>query len=78
MRRTCGGSFHAHACGCIPGHCHSSASRHPHQYRARTPIYTSRGEFRSPYDSHVYFLRDRWYNVFRLSRPSHLSCHARA
>ncbi|MEX1103991.1 MAG: DUF402 domain-containing protein [Dehalococcoidia bacterium] len=39
------------------------------QYRARTPIYTSRGEFRSPYDSHVYFWRDRWYNVFRLSRP---------
>ncbi|HMO96704.1 MAG TPA: hypothetical protein PKD27_11345, partial [Tepidiformaceae bacterium] len=24
-------------------------------YRARTPIYTSRGEFRSPYDSLVYF-----------------------
>ncbi len=39
------------------------------RYRARTPIYTSRGEFRSPYDSHVYFWRDRWYNVFRLSRP---------
>jgi protein associated with RNAse G/E len=39
------------------------------QYRARTPIYTSRGEFRSPYDSHVYFWRDRWYNVFRLSKP---------
>lgn len=39
------------------------------QYRARTPIYTSRGEFRSPYDSRVYFWRDRWYNVFRLSRP---------
>lgn len=39
-------------------------------YRARTPIYTSRGEFRSPYDSRVYFWRDRWYNVFRLSRPS--------
>lgn len=39
------------------------------QYRARTPIYTSRGEFRSPYDSLVYFWRDRWYNVFRLSRP---------
>ncbi len=38
-------------------------------YRARTPIYTSRGEFRSPYDSIVYFWRDRWYNVFRLSRP---------
>ncbi len=38
-------------------------------YRARTPIYTSRGEFRSPYDSLVYFWRDRWYNVFRLSRP---------
>lgn len=38
-------------------------------YRARTPIYTSRGEFRSPYDSVVYFWRDRWYNVFRLSRP---------
>jgi len=39
------------------------------QYRARTPIFTSRGEFRSPYDSRVYFWRDRWYNVFRLSRP---------
>ncbi len=39
------------------------------RYRARTPIYTSRGEFRSPYDSRVYFWRDRWYNVFRLSRP---------
>ena len=39
------------------------------RYRARTPIYTSRGEFRSPYDSYVYFWRDRWYNVFRLSRP---------
>ncbi|MBI2765131.1 MAG: DUF402 domain-containing protein [Chloroflexi bacterium] len=38
-------------------------------YRARTPIYTSRGEFRSPYNSRVYFWRDRWYNVFRLSRP---------
>ncbi|MBI5946529.1 MAG: DUF402 domain-containing protein [Chloroflexi bacterium] len=39
------------------------------QYKARTPIYSSRGEFRSPYDSLVYFWRDRWYNVFRLSRP---------
>ena len=39
------------------------------RYRARTPIYTSRGEFRSPYDSLVYFWRDRWYNIFRLSRP---------
>ncbi len=39
------------------------------RYRARTPIYTSRGEFRSPYDSLVYFWRNRWYNVFRLSRP---------
>ncbi|MEX2081170.1 MAG: DUF402 domain-containing protein [Dehalococcoidia bacterium] len=39
------------------------------RYRARTPIYTSRGEFRSPYDSRVYFWRDRWYNAFRLSRP---------
>ena len=39
------------------------------RYRAKTPIYTSRGEFRSPYDSYVYFWRDRWYNVFRLSRP---------
>jgi len=39
------------------------------RYRARTPIYTSRGEFRSPYNSLVYFWRDRWYNVFRLSRP---------
>lgn len=39
------------------------------EYRARTPILTSRGEFRSPYDSRVYFWRDRWYNVFRLSRP---------
>lgn len=38
-------------------------------YRARTPIYTSRGEFRSPYDSIVYFWRDRWFNVFRLSKP---------
>jgi len=40
------------------------------QYRARTPIFTSRGEFRSPYDSRVYFWRDRWYNIFRLSRPN--------
>ncbi|MGI8424646.1 MAG: DUF402 domain-containing protein [Chloroflexota bacterium] len=39
------------------------------RYRARTPIYSSRGEFRSPYDSLVYFWRDRWYNVFRLSKP---------
>ena len=39
------------------------------EYRARTPIFTSRGEFRSPYDSRVYFWRDRWYNVFQLSRP---------
>ncbi|MFN0095175.1 MAG: DUF402 domain-containing protein [Dehalococcoidia bacterium] len=39
------------------------------QYHARTPIYTSRGEFRSPYDSRVYFWRDRWFNVFRLSKP---------
>ncbi len=39
------------------------------EYRARTPIYTSRGEFRSPYNSRIYFWRDRWYNVFRLSRP---------
>jgi uncharacterized protein len=39
------------------------------QYRARTPVYTSRGEFRSPYDSKVYFWRNRWYNVFQLSRP---------
>jgi uncharacterized protein len=39
------------------------------RYRARTPIFTSRGEFRSPYDSCVYFWRDRWFNVFRLSRP---------
>jgi len=39
------------------------------EYRARTPIFTSRGEFRSPYDSRVYFWRDRWYNAFRLSRP---------
>lgn len=39
------------------------------EYRARTPIYTSRGEFRSPYNSRVYFWRDRWFNVFRLSRP---------
>lgn len=39
-------------------------------YRARTPIFTSRGEFRSPYDSKVYFWRDRWFNVFRLSRPN--------
>lgn len=38
-------------------------------YRARTPIFTSRGEFRSPYDSRVYFWRDRWFNVFQLSRP---------
>jgi protein associated with RNAse G/E len=38
-------------------------------YRARMPIYTSRGEFRSPYNSCVYFWRDRWFNVFRLSRP---------
>jgi protein associated with RNAse G/E len=39
------------------------------EYRARTPIFTSRGEFRSPYDSRVYFWRDRWFNVFRLSKP---------
>jgi protein associated with RNAse G/E len=39
------------------------------EYRARTPIFTSRGEFRSPYDSTVYFWRDRWFNVFRLARP---------
>ena len=39
------------------------------EYRARTPIFTSRGEFRSPYDSLVYFWRERWFNVFRLSRP---------
>jgi protein associated with RNAse G/E len=39
-------------------------------YRARTPIFTSRGEFRSPYNSLVYFWRNRWYNVFRLSRPN--------
>ncbi|MGD9932698.1 MAG: DUF402 domain-containing protein [Dehalococcoidia bacterium] len=39
------------------------------EYRARTPIYTSRGEFRSPYNSRVYFWRDRWYNVFRLWKP---------
>jgi len=39
------------------------------EYRARTPIFTSRGEFRSPYNSRVYFWRDRWYNVFRLWRP---------
>jgi protein associated with RNAse G/E len=39
------------------------------EYRARTPIFTSRGEFRSPYDSRVYFWRERWFNVFRLSRP---------
>ncbi|MFN0096198.1 MAG: DUF402 domain-containing protein [Dehalococcoidia bacterium] len=39
------------------------------RYSARTPIYTSRGEFRSPYDSLVYFWRDRWFNVFRLSKP---------
>jgi hypothetical protein len=39
------------------------------RYRARTPIFTSRGEFRSPYDSQVYFWRDRWYNVFRLAKP---------
>lgn len=38
-------------------------------YRARTPIFTSRGEFRSPYDSTAYFWRDRWFNVFRLARP---------
>jgi protein associated with RNAse G/E len=37
--------------------------------RARTPIFTSRGEFRSPYNSLSYFWRDRWYNVFRLSKP---------
>lgn len=40
------------------------------EYRARTPIFTSRGEFRSPYDSRVYFWRDRWFNVFRLARPN--------
>lgn len=39
------------------------------KYYAGTPIYTSRGEFRSPYDSTVYFWRNRWYNVFRLAKP---------
>jgi protein associated with RNAse G/E len=39
------------------------------EYTARTPIFTSRGEFRSPYNSRVYFWRDRWYNVFRLAKP---------
>jgi protein associated with RNAse G/E len=39
------------------------------EYRARTPIFTSRGEFRSPYNSLSYFWRDRWYNVFRLWKP---------
>ncbi len=36
---------------------------------ARTPIFTSRGEYRSPYDSRMYCWRDRWFNVIRLSRP---------
>ena len=39
------------------------------RYSAGTPIFTSRGEFRSRYDSQVYFWRDRWYNVFCLSEP---------
>lgn len=37
--------------------------------RARAPIFTSRGEFRSPYESRVYLWRERWYNVFHLARP---------
>ena len=37
--------------------------------QAGTPIFTSRGEFRSPYESLAYFWRDRWYNVIHLSRP---------
>lgn len=37
--------------------------------RAGTPISTSRGEFRSPYESTAYFWRERWYNVIHLSRP---------
>jgi protein associated with RNAse G/E len=37
--------------------------------RSGTPISTSRGEFRSPYESQAYFWRDRWYNVIHLSRP---------
>ncbi len=36
---------------------------------AGSPIFTSRGEFRSRYDSFVHFWRDRWYNVFRLAEP---------
>ena len=38
-------------------------------YAAGGPIFTSRGEFRSRYDSLVHFWRDRWYNVFRLAEP---------
>ncbi len=37
--------------------------------RAGTRIHTSRGEFRSQYESRAYFWRDRWYNVIQLSRP---------
>ena len=36
---------------------------------AGAPIFTSRGEFRSRYESFVHFWRDRWYNVFRLAEP---------
>ncbi len=36
---------------------------------AGSPIFTSRGEFRSRYESDVHFWRDRWYNVFRLAEP---------
>ncbi len=36
---------------------------------AGSPIFTSRGEFRSRYDSFAHFWRDRWYNVVRLVEP---------
>ena len=36
---------------------------------AGSPIFTSRGEFRSRYDSYAHFWQDRWYNVFRLAEP---------
>ena len=38
--------------------------------RSGTSISTSRGIFRSPYESVAYFWRERWYNVIHLTRPS--------
>ena len=39
------------------------------EYQAGDVIQSSKGDWRSPYNSRVYFWRDRWYNCFRLSRP---------